>query len=175
MASGRSCVLACLIVVGITVSGLAQKTKIGYDKSADFSKYKTYTWAKPDHPIMRPMLYKDVVATIDQDLLAKGLTRVEADGDVTLSAGGGIDFGYNLPPTPDMNAQMWYGDTAAPILNAPLLAQGSLILQFVDRSQGKMVWRGTVMQKLDPEQKDKALVLAEKAVDKLLKDFPPKR
>ena len=68
-----------------------------------------------------------------------------------------------------------YGDTAAPILNAPLLAQGSLILQFVDRSQGKMVWRGTVMQKLDPEQKDKALVLAEKAVDKLLKDFPPKR
>jgi hypothetical protein len=175
MTKGRCFLMACLIVVGITMPGFAQKTKIGYDKSADFSKYKTYTWDKPDHPIMRPQLFRDVVGTIDQDLQAKHLTRVDANGDLTLSAAGGIDFGYDLPPTPDMNAQMWYGDTAAPILNAPLLAQGSLILQFVDRSQGKMVWRGTVMQKLDPEQKDKALVLAEKAVDKLLKDFPPKR
>jgi hypothetical protein len=30
------------------------------------------------------------------------------------------------------------------------------------------------MQKLDPEQKNQDLVLAEKAVDKLLKGFPPK-
>jgi hypothetical protein len=37
-----------------------------------------------------------------------------------------------------------------------------------------MVWRGTVMQKLDPAQEAEALTLAEKAIDKLLKGFPPK-
>jgi hypothetical protein len=47
-------------------------------------------------------------------------------------------------------------------------------LQFVDRSATKAVWRGTVIQKLDPEQKDQAVILAQKAIDKLLKDFPPK-
>ncbi|MGC1452307.1 MAG: DUF4136 domain-containing protein [Candidatus Sulfotelmatobacter sp.] len=174
MTNSRCWLLGWLIVIGCATSGFAQKTKIGYDKSSDFSKYKTYTWAKPDHPIERPVLFQTVVGTIDQDLQAKGLTRVDANGDLTLSAAGGIDFGYNMPPTPNMNSQMWYGDTAAPILLAPLLAQGTLILQFVDRADDKMVWRGTVMQKLDPEQKDKALVLAEKAIDKLLTGFPPK-
>ena len=172
MTRGRCLFLACFIVVGFTTCGFTQKTKIGYDKSADFAKYKTYTWAKPDHPIMRPQLFQDVVATIDQDLQAKGLTRVDANGDLTLSAAGGIDFGYNAPPTATMDPVMWQGEFGAPVLNAPLVAQGSLTLQFIDGS--KMVWKGTVMQKLDPEQKDQALVLAQKAIDKLLKGFPRK-
>lgn len=172
MTKGRCLFLACFMVVGLTTSGFTQKTKIGYDKSADFSGYKTYTWAKPDHPIMRPQLFQDVVGTIDQDLQAKGLTRVDANGDLTLSASGGIDFGYNAPPTATMDPVMWQGEYGAPVLNAPLIAQGSLTLQFVDG--GKMVWKGTVMQKLDPEEKNQALVLAEKAIDKLLKGFPPR-
>ncbi len=151
MRNERGSVLAVLIVAVITASAFGQKVKIGYDKGVDFSKYKTYTWAKLDHPLERPQLYKTAVATIDQDLDAKGLTKVDANGDLTLSASGGIDFGYNMPPSPNMNTDMWYGDTGAPILLAPLLAQGSLILQFVDRSDEKMVWRGTVMQKLDLE------------------------
>ncbi len=175
MSKGRHLFLAAFIVTLVTASGFGQKVKIGYDKSVDFSKYKTYTWAKLDHPVQRPQLFQTVVGTIDQDLQARGLIRVDANGDLTLSAAGGIDFGYNMPPSPNMNTDMWYGDTGAPTLLAPLLAQGSLILQFVDRTDDKMVWRGTVMQKLDPEQKDQALVLAQKAIDKLLKDFPPKR
>jgi hypothetical protein len=173
MTKGRRQFLACFIVVGLTTCGFSQKTKIGYDKSADFSKYKTYTWAKPDHPIMRPQLFQDVVATIDQDLQTKGLTRVDAHGDLCLSAAGGIDFGYNAPPTATMDPVLWQGEFGAPVLNAPLVAQGSLTLQFIAGS--KMVWKGTVMQKLDPEQKDQALVLAQKAIDKLLKGFPPRR
>ena len=173
MTKGRRQFLACFIVVGLTTCGFSQKTKIGYDKSADFSKYKTYTWAKPDHPIMRPQLFQDVVATIDQDLQTKGLTRVDGHGDLCLSAAGGIDFGYNAPPTATMDPVMWQGEFGAPVLNAPLVAQGSLTLQFIAGS--KMVWKGTVMQKLDPEQKDQALVLAQKAIDKLLKGFPPRR
>lgn len=175
MSKGRHLLLAAFIVTLITASGLGQKVKTGYDKSVDFSQYKTYTWAKPDHPIERPQLFQTVVGTIDQDLQAKGLVRVSANGDLTLSAAGGIDFGYNMPPSPNMNSAMWYGDDAAPTLLAPMVAQGTLILQFVDRANDKMVWRGTVMQKLDPEQKDQALVLAQKAIDRLLKEFPPKR
>ncbi len=173
MKKARRLFLFSSMVFGLTVCGFAQKVKIGYDKSADFSKYKTYTWAKPDHPVERPQLFQAVVGTIDQDLQAKGLTRVPANGDLTLSAAGGVDFGYNNPPTATMDPVMWQGEFGAPVLNAPLVAQGSLILQFIDG--GKMVWKGTVMQKLDPEQKNQALVLAEKAVDKLLKEFPPKR
>ena len=175
MTKGRCLFWTALIVVGLTASGFSQNVKIGYDKGADFSKYKTYTWAKPDHPIQRPQLYQDVVGTIDQDLQAKGLTRVSSNGDLSLSSAGGIDFGYNSPPTATMDPVMWQGEYGAPVLNAPLVAQRTLSLQFIEESQGKMVWKGTVMQKPDREQKDKALVLAEKAIDKLLKGFPPKQ
>jgi hypothetical protein len=174
MRSGRGWFLALLILVGLTNVGTAQKIKIGYDKSADFSKYKTYTWAKTDHPIERPQLYQLVVQTIDQDLNARGLARVESNGDLTLTAGGGIDFGYNMPATAGLDTGMVYGTDVAPVLLAPLVAKGTLVLQFVDRSATKAVWRGTVIQKLDPEQKDQAVILAQKAIDKLLKDFPPK-
>jgi hypothetical protein len=175
MNNGRVQLLAWLVVVGFATSAFGQKVKIGYDKSVDFSKYKTYTWAKPDHPIERPRLYQAVVQTIDQDLSAKGLTRVDANGDLTLTAGGGIDFGYNAPATAGMNNGMVYGVDTAPVMLAPLVAKGTLTLQFADRGNGKMVWSGTVMQKLDPTQQDQAVVLAQKAIDKLLKAFPAKQ
>jgi Domain of unknown function (DUF4136) len=174
MIKGRCLFLASLMVVVLTAFSVAQKVKIGYDKSADFSKYKTYTWAKPDHPVENPQLFQSVVGTIDQDLQAKGLTRVPENGDLNLSASGGLDFGYNERPTAEMDPVMWQGQFGAPVLGASLVAQGTLTLHFVDRSKNKLVWQGTAMQKLDPEQKNQDLVLAEKAVDKLLKGFPPK-
>jgi len=170
----RRLFVALLMVVVVTPFSAAQKVKIGYDKSADFSKYKTYTWSKPDHPVERPQLFQTVVGTIDQDLQAKGLTRVPENGDLNLSASGGIDFGYNERPTATMDPVMWQGQYGAPVLEASLIGKGTLTLHFVDRGSNKLVWQGTVMQNMDPEQKNQDLVLAEKAVDKLLKAFPPK-
>lgn len=126
-----------------------------------------------------------VVGTIDQELRAKGLERVETNGDLTLIAAGGIDFGSNLAagtpvlpiyggPAPDVNATMWSGGNTSSVTPGPLVAQGTLVLEFVDRSQNKVIWSGNVTRKFDLEQKQKSLDLAGKAVFKLLKGFPPK-
>jgi hypothetical protein len=172
--NGRYCFLA-FIVMGLATSGFAQKIKIGYDKSADFSKYKTYTWAKPETPVTRPLLYENLVGTIDDDLKAKGLQRTEKDGDLTLIAAGGIGFGYNLPATPYMDRANWSGVTDPAILTAPLVAEGTLVLEFIDRGANKMIWRGRATENLDPEQKEKSLTRIEKTIVKLLKGYPPKR
>jgi Domain of unknown function (DUF4136) len=173
------------IVVVLAISGVAQKVKVGYDKSTDFSKYKSYTWAKPQTPVTRPLLYDTVVGTIDQELKSKGLVRVEINGDLTLITAGGIEFGSNLAagtpvlpiyggPPPDMNATMWSGANPSSVVAGPLVAQGTLVLEFVDRDQNKVIWNGNVTRKFDPEQKQKSLNLVEKAIVKLLKGFPPK-
>jgi hypothetical protein len=57
---------------------------------------------------------------------------------------------------------------------APTVPEGTLALEFVDRATNKMVWSGTVSQKLDIENKKKSLDLIEKSIGKLLKQFPPK-
>ena len=39
-----------LIAAVTTTNALAQKVSVGYDKSADFSKYASYTWGEPALP-----------------------------------------------------------------------------------------------------------------------------
>jgi hypothetical protein len=169
----RLCWSLALILAGLETSGLAQKIRVGYDKSADFSKYKTYTWAKPQAPISRPFVYENVVGEVDDDLKAKGLQRIEKDGDLMLVAAGGIGFGYNMPPAFVMNFDYWSGEEDTALLTAPLVGEGTLILALVDRASNKLVWRGTAKENIDPEVA-KSLPHIEKAIDKLLKEYPPK-
>jgi Domain of unknown function (DUF4136) len=165
--------LLVLIVAMLVPFGFAEKIRIGYDKSADFSKYKTYTWATPDVPVQRPLLYQNIVSQIDQDLKAKGLQRTEQNGDLTVVIAGGMGIGYNMPPAFEMEAAYWSGKQDLGALTAPMVGEGTLILEFVDRSKNKMIWRGTVKDKLDPSVV-KSLPRIEKAVSKLLKGYPPK-
>jgi hypothetical protein len=171
----------CLVLSLLTASAFAQKVKVGYDKSADFSKYKSYTWAAPSTPSSRPMLREIVIGSVDHQLKSRGLARVENNGDLILIGNGGMEYGINqaagtpyvptyAPPTFD--ATVW---TGASVLMAPYVPEGTLILEFVDRGTNKVVWGGTLTQKLDVEQKQKSLELIDKGIAKLLKQFPPKQ
>jgi hypothetical protein len=178
---GRLIPLLAAILLTATAC-IAQKVKVGHDKATDFSKFKTYTWAEPAMPPTRPVLFEAVVARVEVELKSKGLTRVPKDGDLTLVPGGGMDYGFAgqagtpyIPtyggPPPTMNATMWTGSTGLSTA-AVYVTEGTLVLTFVERASNKEVWSGSVKQKLDMEQKNKSLELADKAVIKLLKQFP---
>ena len=178
------CFFYVVIAIGSASPAAAQKTKIGYDKSADFSKFRTYSWAQPEMPASRPILYEYVVKTIDNELSAKGLEKVNSNGDFIVIPAGGMEYGSNLPsgapilpvysgPPPSVNATTWTGANP-PISSGPMVAEGSLTLEVVDHARNKVVWEGTVSEKFDPAKKDEWLTLAGKAVSKLLKKFPPK-
>jgi hypothetical protein len=173
-----------LLVAALALSASAQKVKVGYDKSVDFSKYKTYTLAEPAMPPTRPVLYATVIRSIDGELSSKGLQRTDKNGDLTLQVAGGVDFGIAVsggPPLtssyggapPAMNATMWTGAGGTQGTLLPPVPDASLELEFVDRSANQIVWSGTVTQSLDMERKEESLELANKAVTKLLKRFPP--
>lgn len=85
----------CLVLFALSSAAFAQKIKVGYDKSVDFSHYKTYTWAEPSMPPTRPMLYSTVVASVDDNLKNNGLQRVDKNGDLTLNPAGGIEYGIS--------------------------------------------------------------------------------
>jgi Domain of unknown function (DUF4136) len=163
----------------------AQKVKVGYDKGTDFSKFKTYSWGESAMPPTRPALFDAVIGQVELQLEAKGLTKVPKDGDLTITPSGGIDYGFagvaSTPysptyggPPPSANGGMWTGSTG-PSGAGTYVTEGTLLLTFVDRAHNKVVWSGSVKQKLDIEQKDKSLELADKAVIKLLKQFPGKK
>jgi hypothetical protein len=50
----RKAFCTCFCMVAVATVSFAQKVEVGYDKSTDFSKYKTYTRAEPAMPPTRP-------------------------------------------------------------------------------------------------------------------------
>jgi hypothetical protein len=179
------CICIASILLTGSLPGFAQKVKVGYDKGTDFSKFKTYSWAEPAMPATRQALFEAVVGQVEIQLEGKGLTKVPKDGDLTLTPSGGVDYGFAgvastpiLPtyggPPPSINGGMWTG-ASGPSGAGVYVPEGTLVLTFVDRTSNKVVWSGSVKQKLDIEQKDKSLELADKAVIKLLKKFPGKK
>lgn len=162
----------------------AQKVKVGHDKSVDFSKYKSYTFQAPERT-GRPLLNMTVVSSIKTEVEAKGLTSMEQDGDLTLIANGSFDYGLNSDAgftsdscanckAPLVDPMEWTGKMAPPGSSGSGHPKGVLELIFVDRASNKIVWAGTVEQKLDPEKKQKSLERAHAAIKKLLVEFPPK-
>jgi len=168
----------------MATTSVAQKVKVGYDKSVDFSRFKTYTWAKPTMPISRPALYAVVEGSIDEALTNKGLNRVEKDGDLVLIPAGGIEYGVGsaaATPIPSTyagvplsyDATMWTGAGGTASLTNTYVPKGTLQLQFLDPHTSKILWNGTVSEKLDAEKKKESMERIQKAVTKLMQQFPP--
>jgi hypothetical protein len=166
-------------------SAFAQKVKVGHDKGADFSKYASYSWAKLAKEPARPLFYLSLVGSIDNELKVKGLRRVESDGDLTLIPAGGLEYGLNTAagtpitagysgPPPSIDATMWTGAGGSSSLMATYVPEGSLVLNFVDRGTNKVVWTGTMTEKLDLGNPQKSMELINKGISKLMKEFPPK-
>lgn len=175
-----------LIVVMLSIPcGFAQKVKVGYDKSADFSKYKTYTLKVPPQPASRPLLYASVVGSIRNGLESKGLVSMEKGGDLTVIAGASLDYGLNsaINPiaddcancqAPQVDVQLWAGFMPPPGSAGKPQPRGTLKLDMVDRATNKEVWSGMVVQKLDAQKVDQSLEKVGTAIDKLMAEFPPK-
>src|SRR5664279_6212257 len=87
----RSCAVQFLLIVIVFCTGaFAEKIRVHYDKSIDFSKYKTYGWA-PIGAVAHPMLALDVVGAIEGELNARGLKKVPANPDLIVQVYGAVD------------------------------------------------------------------------------------
>ena len=62
----------------------AQQVKTDYDRSANFSQYKTYSWQKVQ--TQDPLWVDRIKAAVNATLQAKGLTPVESGGDIAIVA-----------------------------------------------------------------------------------------
>jgi len=175
-----------LVIAALSVTCcFAQKVNVGYDKKVDFSKYKSYTLRKPAVAPTRPILYADIVGTIKKALEAKGIANQQQDGDLILIATGSLDYGVGSDSdllsdscqncqAPLVDPQDWTGKVPASGPSGMAPPKGVLKVTFMDRASNKVVWTGTVAQKLDFTKQDQALQRIDAGINKLLSGFPPK-
>jgi hypothetical protein len=182
--------LAFLLFVGLVCgvgSAFAQDVRYDFDKEKDFSKYKTYKWVEikdADQPDQ--LTANRIVSAVDAELATKGLTKTE-DEKADLYIGyqtalrtekefTAYNTGWGYGPG---WGRGWYGyggmATTTTYGSTSTVYIGQLDLSMYDSATKQLVWRGVASKTLDPkakpEKKDKNVT---KAVQKLLKNFPPK-
>jgi hypothetical protein len=165
-------------------AALAQKVSYDYEKSANFAAFKTYA-QKDGTKVGQSLIDDRIVAAIDAELAAKGLTKTESNPDVfvvyhvafdkqkdisTFSSGYGGGYG----PYGWGWGGGWAGGTTSTQVRDILI--GTLVIDLADAKKGQMVWRGMGVKEVNtqanPEKRDKSIT---NAVKKIFKNYPPKR
>jgi hypothetical protein len=161
-----------ILLVSATVV-LAQEVKTDYDHHVDFSKYKTYSWAKVE--TSNSIWDGRVKDAVDKELQSKGLSQVPSGGDVAIVAVGTTREKPTLETFYSGGFGGWgwrgFGDTATTTVEN--YKEGTLVVDMFDPNTKKLLWRGTASDTLsdNPEKNTKKM---DKGVEKMLKDFPPK-
>ena len=168
-----------LFALGVgRVAGQGQN--YGFARDADFSKYKTYKWVSIESAQrLDELTANQVMGTIEVELAKKGLTQSKSD-KADLYIGYQIasdnekqlnhyDIGSEYEPPASANAET-AGEVAITVHSGPL------VLYMYDLAKKQLVWWSVLPNAIDanayPDKKQKHL---DKAVAKLLKDYPPQK
>jgi Domain of unknown function (DUF4136) len=161
--------MRCLIPLALVVSAVAfgQEAKSSFLPGITFSKFHTYQWVtKRPHP--NPSVDAAIRRSIESQLNAKGLSRASDKADLTVDYRVAMSEGEQWSSFGQMDFE-----TQSP--HTVTVQFGTLGIDFADPALNRIVWTGLVAKVVDPtnsqETKQENL---DKAVQKLLKNFPPK-
>jgi hypothetical protein len=154
------------------MKALAQKTNVDWDHAVtDFSKYKTYQWVKPLRPTQNPLMDERIVAAVDAQLADKGLRKVESGGDLLVTYNAGMKQERSAM-TSGMGGWRMGGGMGR--IDPVIENIGTLVLDLSDGQQKKLIWRGVASDTLS-DKSEKNTKTLNKAIEKLFKQYPPKR
>ncbi len=166
-----------LAIVCVALPAAAADVNVDYDKSADFSKYKTYA-RKAMTPAPSSIVQGRIDDALDRELQAKGWRKVESGADVHVITHASV--GKQTRITADhfggyggyRGGRGWGGGWGSTHVNVSEIGVGTLMVDMVDAKSKQLVWRGiataTVSNKAAKSEKK-----INKAAKKLFKDFPP--
>ena len=136
--------LFCLLALLLAASSFAAVT-VDHDKSADFSKYRSFTIEEAT-PAVNPLMRERLLQAIEVQLATKGLEQADdgaqlevvihtsTDKEMRITADNWGYGGYR-------GWRGWggWGTTTVDVQN---VAVGTLMLDMVDAASNQLVWRG---------------------------------
>jgi hypothetical protein len=162
-----------LLALGfMSLPALAQDVKYNYMPGTNFANFHTYKWgqiAGASHPDQ--ILDVEIKNSVDAALAKKGFTKTEGESPDLY-----VVYQIAIDQEKQWNA---YGMGRARFggmgsATSSTISNGTLTVDFYDGKAKQQVWRGDASKTLDPssnQQKNQKNLT--KAIDKLLKNFPP--
>lgn len=166
-----------VVILSLLLStlALAQKINTDWDRSANFSTYHTYMWETSPHPA-HGLWHQRIVDAVDQQLQAKGLTKVDSNPDVWVVYSNSIHdqkevVGNNYGFGPGWGWGYWGPSQVT--YNTYVTKQGTLVVELADAKDKQILWRGSATDTIS-DNSNKNISNLDKAVSKLFKGYPPK-
>jgi hypothetical protein len=164
--------------IGLTLAlasvSFAQHGKTDYDHSANFGRYKTYSWEKVQ--TKDPLLVDRIKSAVNEALAAKGWTEAPSGGDVEVFA---------IETTQDQQTldtfyngfgggRRWrgfggFGDATTTVETYKV---GTLVIDLFDAKTEKLIWGSSSSDTLS-DNADKNTKNLDKGVNKMFQHFPP--
>jgi uncharacterized protein DUF4136 len=156
-------------------SGAAQQVTYNFMPGVDFTTFHTYKWVEiPGGVHPNQIVDQEIKQAVNNVLAGKGFTIVTGDAKADLYVG----YQCFIRQQRQWNAWgmggglRWGGGMGT--ATSSTIDNGTLAVDFYNPTSQELVWRGSAAQTLDPsgnQQKD--MNKLNKAVAKLLKNFPP--
>jgi hypothetical protein len=168
--------LALLVGLLFTPSVVvAQDVTHNFMPGTDFSKFHTYKWVNIEggaHP--NQIMDAQIKQSVDSQLASKGLTKTDSDK-------ADLYVGYQVAVDQEKQWNAYgiggrWGGGGMGTATQSTLSVGTLVLDMYDPSKKQLVWTGKATKSLDPSSnQEKNQKNLDKAMTKLLKDYPPKQ
>lgn len=171
-------VLAGALSVSCSTSS-SLKMDVGFNKQADFSKYRTWAW-KDDGSIRDAVWKRRCQALLEDELAKHGLTRSDASGDLWLAVHWRLSTDtrvYSYDPSWGygwgMGSGYWAGPSYTEVYEVP---SGSMLVDLVDVGKKEIVWRGRASAEIregkENEEREQRL---KEIFAQLFASYPPAR
>ena len=166
--------------LGLTLSAAtasAQSVTYDYDKSADFSKLRTYAWTSGTN-LADQLNHKRIVSAVDSQMTAKGFTLVSSQTtpDVLVAYHARFDKNLEINGFGNGVGGPRFGASRSGHATVDEVTTGTLVVDLMDPKSKAVIWSGIATKELDakakPEKKDKN---ANKAAEKIFSNYPPKQ
>jgi hypothetical protein len=176
------------LCVGVfwSVAASAQDIRYNFMPGTDFTKYKTYRWARvPKAQYPNDILDNQITQAIDRQLAAKGLTKSageDSDLVVTYQAAVSEEKQWNSFSSGDAGWGYgrwggwggYGGGMSTTTTTSETIHIGTLDVDIYDAAAKNQIWKGQASKTLgsgkDPAKVNKNL---NKAMEKLFKKYPP--
>lgn len=176
MNTTRNILSVITMAVTLTTLSFAQAIRTDYDRNANFSQYKTFSFEKIQ--TKDPLLVDRITSAVSAALSAKGLTQVPSGGDVSIVAIEMTRKQQTLNTFYDNFGGGWgwrggYGGFGEATTTTDTYRVGTLVVDLFDTKSKQLIWRGSESNAVS-DNSSKNIKNLDKGVAKLFKGYPPK-
>jgi hypothetical protein len=148
------------------------KVELDYDKEADFSAFKTYSWKDSTEGAADAQMHTRIVWYVERELEKKGLKKAaDGKGDLLVWYYAKAHSGLKGTPSTEEGYLPGGAGQLTTAVDFQKVLEGTLILDLQRASDGKSVWRaGTEYTTIDKKRIDAETA---SAVRLLIAKYPP--